>query len=431
MSEPPDTVIPKEDNAEARPRPVQPSERYAILDVLRGVAIFAILVVNIHYYGGPIFTALNLQAATGSPVDRIVTTCTLVFVSEKFFSILSILFGIGMGIIFTRTTAKSGRFWAIYTRRLVGLFVIGISHALLLYAGDFIGNYAILSILLILFRNARPKLILTASLVVLLIPVILALPSVVSQRQEMNTMTQSQEEPERRAQQRHERYRRIEERSVAVYGHGTLPEIFRYRLREIQLQYMGLLFFGNKIFSMFLLGLWCWKTGLVRSLPESYDLLRKLAWTCGPLGITLSLLNLLEQLSVAGDFLSMRLLFLLSQQLGPPLLGIFYIVCIMLLFSTGFRRYLTVTFSAVGRMAMSNYLLQSIVATTLFYSYGLGLYHRTSTVVDLALVVAIFAAQVVISNTWLRRFNFGPLEWLLRAFAYLRLPKMRPGQGRS
>jgi uncharacterized protein len=298
------------------------------------------------------------------------------------------------------------------------------------YAGDFIGNYAILGFLLILFKNARPKLILTASLVVLLIPVFVALPSVVSQRQETNTMAQSQEESEKRAQQRQEMYRRLEERSVAAYGHGTLPEIFRYRLREIQFQYMGLLFFGYKIFSMFLLGLWCWKTGLVRSLPDRHDLLRKLAWICGPLGITCSLLNLLEQLSVVGDSPSLKLLFLLTQQLGPPLLGIFYIVCVMLLFSTGFRRYLTVAFSAVGRMAMSNYVLQSIVATTLFYSYGLGLYHRTRTVADLALIAAIFAAQVALSNTWLRRLNYGPLEWLLRAFAYLRLPRMRPGQGR-
>lgn len=403
--------------------PVKPSERLLLLDILRGFAIFGILLVNIHFYSRPLFAIFNFHDKNVSILDYLVQVGTNLFVSEKFYSILALLFGIGMGIIFERTREKKARFESIYIRRLMGLFIIGIIHALLFYAGDFIGNYAIVGFFLIFFKNRKSKTILIFSLIILLFPVFKRIHTVLTY-QPANQTVQSTLSPEELAKRRQERLNRLIQKSVNTYGNGTISQIFKLRLRETRWQYSSLPFVGWKILSMFLLGLWCWKKGIVKSLAQNLNFIKKVMWISliiGVLGCSFSLYNQL----ILSRNLYLHLLSFFGRQLGSSALGIFYITGIILLYYKGIGKKFFSFFSSVGRMAMSNYIFQSLIFTSIFYSYGFGLYYKTSYAMNLLFVGVVFILQVILSNLWLKKFKYGPLEWILRFFVYLKRPLMK------
>jgi len=111
--------------------------------------------------------------------------------------------------------------------------------------------------------------------------------------------------------------------------------------------------------------------------------------------------------------------------IGAPALSLFYAAAILLLVQReGWQKRLA-PLAAVGRMALSNYLLQSVICTTIFYSYGLGLYGRVGPAVGVGLTVVIFLIQIILSVWWLRRFQFGPMEWVWRSLTYCKRQPLR------
>ncbi|MBP7147538.1 MAG: DUF418 domain-containing protein [Acidobacteria bacterium] len=403
---------------------IRPTERLRILDILRGFAIFGILLVNIHFYSRPIYTIF--RGDQGSTVDQIIKFGTMFLVTEKFISTLSLLFGIGVAILFQRALDKGAPVGRVFLRRQIGLFAIGITHALALYSGDFIGNYAVLGLLLFLFRKARGRTLLAASAITLLVPCLYVAPAMLSRPGEAPARPDPQAQQALRQQRREALARRIEE-SVEVYGHGDISQIFRLRSREVRFQYASLLFVGWKMFSMFLLGMWCWRSGLASSLEDRLPFLRKVVWTALTIGV------LGTSLGLAGDSLGLpqnapvQLAAALGREIGAPALAVFYSSAITLLYFGGVGRRVFDWLAPVGRTAMSNYVFQSVVCTTIFYSYGLGLFYRTTYSINVALALGVFAIEIIVSRSWLRRFDFGPLEWLLRAFVYLRPASMARG----
>jgi len=400
---------------------VRRAERLAILDVLRGFAILGILFVNVHFYSRPIYAVFRDVDRSASAVDRAVVTATTLFVSEKFFSILSVLFGIGTAILFDRASARGVPVGPVYLRRLAGLFAIGIVHALSVYSGDFIGNYAVLGVLLWWFRKANGRKLLAWSAIALLVPCLmmaqglLARPAVGD-----GDRAPSVEQHERQQHRREALDRRIEE-SVRVYGRGTVAEIFRLRSREVVMQYSSLLFVGWKMFAMFLVGMWCWRSGLVRGVDGEGrwpGFLRKTLWVSGAVGVLGSLLSLYGETADAGLGAGLRFAAFVGQQFGAPALAVFYMTAITLLYRGGTGERWLGRLAPVGRMAMSNYVAQSLVCSTMFYSYGLGWFGRLSYGEAALLAVAVCVAQVAASAWWLARFEFGPLEWLLRRWVY-------------
>jgi len=337
-------------------------------------------------------------------------------VSEKFFSILAILFGIGMAITFERTLERKGRFGSLYIRRLIGLFIIGISHALLFYAGDYIGNYALLGFILMFFCNRKPATILIMSMIILLIPIFMIAPRIFQQPPaNQQVQTEQAQKQEKMLQQRINKYN---QRSVQIYGHGSISEIFKLRYRETISQYRSLMFVGWKLLSMLFLGLWCWKKGIVKSLQENLNFIRKIMWISLIIGVTGNAVSLYGEVASSGLGPYFELVAFMGQEFGAPALGIFYITGIVLLYYGGIGVKILNLFGPVGRMAMSNYVFQSIICTTLFYSYGFGLYYKTSYAMNVLLALVLFIIQIIVSHLWFKKFNYGPLEWLLRTFMY-------------
>jgi len=144
-----------------------------------------------------------------------------------------------------------------------------------------------------------------------------------------------------------------------------------------------------------------------------------IALVTGPVGCALSLRG---EPAAADHGGVMQLAAFVGQEVGAPALAIFYISAIVLLYFNGIGRRLLDALAPVGRMAMSNYVFQSMVCTSIFYSYGLGLSHQTTYATNVLLALGVFVVQITVSRAWLRHFSYGPLEWILRSFVCLRQP---------
>jgi uncharacterized protein len=180
------------------------------------------------------------------------------------------------------------------------------------------------------------------------------------------------------------------------------------------------------ILALFVLGLRFGKLRFFQRLEDNLPAIRRAIGPLFAVGLVLNLLLVLlaervEAMTPSLGALAFQALFVIA----PPILSAAYVAAICLLWQRpGARRALSLL-APVGRMALSNYLMHSVVFTTVAYSYGLGLYGEISYLEGIGLTVAMFALQIPLSAWWLGRFRFGPLEWLWRSLSYWRLQPMR------
>lgn len=395
-------------------QPVQGKERIQIIDVLRGIAIFGILLVNMAHFSYPdLYLGMvgkeNFFTNEWSKADHVVRQLLDIFIQMKFVFLFSFLFGFGMVVMMERTLEKGRRFVPVYARRLLILLLFGTIHAFFIWDGDILMDYALLGFVLLIFRKAKAKTLIIWAIVLYML---FALPFVFSSfssstQPEMSEWQQTmQVEMEKEAKQ-----------ALDVYGNGTFYEIAQQRIHD-RMTYMSmngmltlnpLLFFYSSIpyFSMFLFGAAFAKSRILHAPNEKRKVL-KVMWIVGFLvGIPANILFSMND----------NQLFLL---LGAPLMMFFYVATLTYLFhKTRVRKWL-LPFSAVGKTAFTNYLMQSIIGTFIFYNFGLGLYGKVNPFVGLLLTVAIFSVQMIASHLWLKKFNFGPFEWVWRTMTYMK-----------
>jgi uncharacterized protein len=216
--------------------------------------------------------------------------------------------------------------------------------------------------------------------------------------------------------------------AIQIYSQGTFAQIFFERVKENVFMTMAIFFFIPRVLGIFLIGLWAWKKGIVRDLQAHTALLRR----CRGIGLAVGLpLNLaaviLSDIYHPDPMGPSPLMFGINfaMAVGVPALSLFYIssVALLCLDREWLRRL--APFGAVGRTALTNYLLQTAICTTIFYSWGFGLYGRTAPLAGLGITIVIFALQTAASDWWMKRFRFGPLEWAWRSLTYLRMQPMR------
>jgi uncharacterized protein len=406
--------------------PVQPGERIQIIDILRGFALFGILLVNMAIFIHPIFAfLLPLDPAT-PPLDR-AAAWLIHFVAEgKFYSLFSLLFGLGFAIQFIRAEERGSRIVPLYLRRLFILLLIGVAHAFLVWTGDILILYAVLGFLLILFHKARPKTLLIWIGLILggyLLVMTLAMVGIQLLRLEPTAAV----ELEQSFAMQEAFYRQEAERAYQAYSEGSFAEVTQHRVREY-LTFISFAAFGMTpgVFIMFLAGLYFGRRRLFYQIDENIPFFRKLAWW--GLGIGLPA-NLFYATIMVGSVSRLEMsvpffLAIMAQIVGAPALSLFYVSTLTLLSRRqvwqNWLRYL----APAGRMALTNYLMQSIICTLIFYGYGLGLFGQVGAAVGLLLTLVIFAAQVAWSNWWMQRYRYGPAEWLWRSLTYMRWQPM-------
>jgi uncharacterized protein len=314
-----------------------------------------------------------------------------------------------------------------YVRRLLALLLIGLVHAFLIWPGDILIIYALLGFPLLLFRKARPRTLLIWAVILIAVPLlfIAAATGLVA----LGGMTPEGAAADRAELCRHESRLCWPTSPAATRSTPAATSWRSPRSAPTTMRAWGWSRFfvlGFNILAMFLVGVWFGKRRIFADLDAHRPFLRKLlVW-----GLTVGLLgNAIYATLIMGipryDASLELLMATVAQGIGAPLLMLGYVAAICLLaLRPAWGRRLAVL-APVGQMALTNYLLESILATTIFYGYGLALFGQVGAAGGIVLTVAIYLLLIPFSHWWMRRFRYGPAEWLWRSLTYWKLQPMK------
>ena len=368
--------------------PVQSTERVFEIDVLRGWALFGVLMAyTLWNLGGPAESNLGR-------VDQTLNVALSILIDTKAYTVFAFLFGLGFSIQLNRAATRGVNFVRLYARRLLALLLIGLVHAVLLRNGDILVPYAVTGFLLLVFRNASNKTILVASIVTLIYPslarIVWELTGTFPQRPDTTGM-----------------------------GH------FAGNLAWLRYWYSTAIVYWPGVLPMFLFGLYIGR----RRLFENLDSRRKSIKWALIVGLVSAVLfmaaNFMLLTGVSELSNGHRLVGSVFYKLHSWGLATFYCSSILLLLRRNFWRRLFRPIGAVGRMALTNYLLQALLIVPVCTAFNL--YDRVTPTIGVTMAAVVWSLQVPTSVWWLKHFRFGPAEWLWRSLTYGRRQPMRRG----
>jgi len=393
--------------------------RHIILDALRGLALLGICLANFSEFS--LYSFLDKGVTDAMPtagIDRIVRYLQYIFIDGKFYTIFSLLFGIGFYIILQNSAEKGRNGLKIFFRRMSVLFLIGLCHLIFLWAGDILILYAFMGFFLPLFRNVSNKKLLVWSAVLLAFPILidagveifgwnLSAPAI----------------------------------GVTRYFHamfGITEDTFPVWLAEQQ-TYLDVLRFniagsfirmqefieGNrafKVLGLFLLGLYIGRNKIYANLEDHSSLLKKVRFYGFLIGIPTTLLYAWSAMNGhPWNLVARSTLYTVS--ILP--LSLAYITTICLWYIGHKKNAVFRIFAAPGRMALTNYIMQSVFGMIIFYGIGFGLGASVGLVYVELIAVGVFFVQILYSYAWLSKWRFGPLEWGWRMLTYGKWMKLK------
>ncbi len=388
----------------AKPQPVAPPERIISLDVLRGVALFGILLVNMLVFSYP----FQYQGPLSWPsaLDRAAEWFIRVFAQASFYTMFSFLFGLGFALQLERASSRGGDAIPTFRRRLVILLVIGLMHALLVWTGDILVAYALTGLILVAFRNHSSPSLARWGLGGVLFTFLLAWLALAGDEAMPAAYVA---------------------RMVEVYSSGSYLEVMVFRIEEYALLFAGVLLQLPQLLALFFVGLWAGRRRLLER-PD-YSFIRKVMMGTLVIGLAGKVPYAYDLLTGAFSPVLSSFFFALSFMVSGPAIGFFYMGALLLLLRSPAWQQRLSPFAAAGRMALTNYLAQSLICTTIFYGYGFGLYGRVGPALGVFLTLVIFSLQVLFSRWWLSRYRYGPMEWLWRSLTYGEPQALREGIG--
>jgi uncharacterized protein len=394
--------------------PVSLSERIVFIDVLRGMALFGILAANMRAFFAPLDCYDNIGVLFHSRADVLAQLFIDGFIQGKFISIFSFLFGMGFAIQMSRAEARGVRFMGFYPRRLLALALFGLIHGLLIWAGDVLLTYAFSGAILLLFRKRQQKTLLWWAGGLFSLPIV---GSIVFLALYFSRFRRPWMDPKPPDVQKLYTV-------INIYAHGTVRQILAQNWVEWKLELPTTLF-AIYAAALFLLGMWVWRAGIVQRLDEYRPVLKRVCGWCMPVGLIVSIfVAIVKAVVPPGTVSGWAWLGGVLWLPGSHILAAGYVSGLSLIFLHEKWRRILLPFAAVGRMALTNYLMQSVLCTLFFYHYTTGLYGRIGPAVGLIPTVILYGAQVVFSNWWLQRYRFGPMEWLWRGMTYGKFPSM-------
>lgn len=400
------------------PATLPAEDRLLTLDVVRGAALLGIFVMNVPGFSHSMFASPELSALSEGALDRVAAVLREGLFASKFNLLFSLLFGIGFTLQLARLQAGApGRAVAIYVRRLLALLAIGLVHAAVFWAGDVLVLYALMGFVLLLLRRAgEPVLIALVIATALYATAAQALrPHLIFIDAEALAAFDYQE---------------LEASNNLAFGQGSFADA----VRETQhVLVWGLttplgrwsygLFYAHMASGM-LLGCIVARRGWVQRLPQhlpKLPALQGLALALAMAGIAVEALG-----PVPPDETPISLWATAAGTVGDMALMCFYALTLARCAQRPQQHRWTLALATAGRMPLTNYLLQTAMGLALFYGWGGGLWGRLGAAQEMALAVALFViVQLPLSSAWLRRFRYGPLEYLWRAATYGRWPPLR------
>lgn len=462
-----------------QPAPVAAARRIDSLDVLRGFAVLGILVMNIQSFGLPMAAYMNPTVAGGfEGANHWIWVIEHLFADLKFMSIFSMLFGAGVVLFTSRIEAKGGSALSLHARRMGWLLFIGLLHGYLLWLGDILVLYALCGLAIYWVRKLPAMLLVLLGVASLLVttlvviffgfffgtlqtaldehdrPAAIVAPAAPTEATEPDAAPPTQVEGESGGAGES-----ADERRELTMG-MTVAEV-RETLREMrdgwspppekvereiaamtgsypdEVVYRAPVLLGMQIF---LIVLYCWRAigmmllGMALFKWRVLSAARSAGFYAGKtvvgfaVGLPIIWLGLQRNVHAEFDFIAAQFVNSHFNYFGSVFVALGWIGAIMLLCRAGAIAWLTTSLAAVGRMAFTNYLMHTIICTTIFNGRsGLGLakFGELDRAQLLAIVAGIFVVQMIVSPLWLSAFRFGPFEWLWRSLTYWRLQPMR------
>jgi uncharacterized protein len=405
-----------------RAEPVQDAERIQAIDVLRGVALLGILLVNIQSFSMPdaaIFNPTAYGDLTG--VNRWVWLVTHIFFEQKFMTIFSMLFGAGLVLMTGRLEDHGVRPGPVHYRRLTALLAFGLLHAYLVWTGDILVWYAMCGSIVYLFRKKGARSLIKWGMGTV------AVASILSLAFGWSMPYWGAESVEDLARNFAPSNEDVAE-DLAAYRGGWFSQVAHRAPAALQSQIFSFLVWGLwRAGGLMLVGMGLFKLGVLSAARSS-----RFYWTLiggATIGVPAILYGIRENFAAGW---SVRYSFFFGSQYNywaSILVSLAWIGAVMLACKHGILRAVTPRLAAVGRTAFSNYILQSLICTTIFYGHGFGLYGRIDRATQALIVIVVWVVQIAASSWWLGRFRFGPLEWAWRSATYGRIQSIRRRSG--
>jgi uncharacterized protein len=393
-------------------------QRIVTLDVVRGFALLGILIMNMPGFSNSFYAEADGSHLWSQPIDRVAEMAREMLFSGKFNSMFSLLFGIGFTIQFARMQQIApGRATPLYLRRLLVLLGLGLLHASIFWTGDVLHIYAVLGLLLLLvLRDASDRTILTLIVLCLLYPVLSGILRLLVMTPDITAMLVAEAKG-------------FETTNNLAYGQGTFAQAAREHAREFAHFYnsgwslWGIFGFYVQMATTMLIGVLIGRHRFAQRIPELLPTIRRLQWWALGVGLVCALtFGIIFEVQRAPGPTPLKILGGVTYYLCRVAMMSFYVLTIARLAQLPAWQARFAPMAAAGRMPLTNYLMQTLICTTLMYGWGFGLWGQVGPAAQLALSFAIFfLIQVPLSMLWLRRFEYGPLEYVWRVLTYGRM----------
>jgi len=395
--------------------PTKGKNRVEAIDALRGFAVLGILLANILSWSGVKFLPFTtIQEWPSFETDLLIYNLVGIFVDTKFYTIFSLLFGIGFYFQFHKNRENQAEFMPVYYRRLMFLMLFGMIH-MFFWSGDILFVYALVGFVFTLFRNLKTKTIFVISVLAFVTPLIIDViilqwrPGFMVPDQKLALKTYLDLKPEQ---------------IIEPFMNGSFWEVTKMNFHNLIWRWFDLLPSGRpfKILSLFLLGFYLMSIGYFQE--KALSVKRLLVYAVLGLGFTF----LSKQVGGSmGQFPSNwnDVLYKFLFSFGQINMAFAYISIITILYKTALGKKLLSGLKYVGRMSFSSYLSHTFFGILIFYSYGLGYFGQFPLWQVEIIAIIVFVVQVYLAKLWLKYYSFGPLEWLWRSLTYGQFLTMR------
>ncbi|MCC8997655.1 MAG: DUF418 domain-containing protein [Nitrosomonas sp.] len=384
---------------------LEPKKRINSIDILRGMALFGVLIVNLIFqFRISIFEQFVVEPFA-SPwwIDRVIERLVYYGLESKAVLVFTFLFGVGLAVQYERfQQMDSPLYWL--RRRMLVLLIFGLLHLLLIWNGDILAEYALAALLLLPLLAAPSWVLALSSLCLFAVYIVISivpLPVAVYEKAWI-----------------------MQHLPIAntVYATGSYGQILQLSLSEIPSLLPLHLYIFPRTLALMLLGAYLWRSGFLQQPAAHRSLLISMARTGLVLGAGLMIATTTEAYD---DWDAINPLRTAIQNITVVILtGGYAAAVIALVEFTRAGTWLHI-FAPIGRMAFTNYIMQSVIFTYIFYGYGLGQFGQLGITSVFLLGVLVYGLQGGLSAWWLRYFRFGPLEWLWRTLTYGKLQSMK------
>ncbi|WP_425445878.1 DUF418 domain-containing protein [Dethiothermospora halolimnae] len=401
-------------------KPVSKKERIKELDIIRGFALFGVLLVNMAMFNSTLFIEAIEGSALSSPLeltnfaDKFGAFFIKIVGEGKFYTIFSFLFGLGFYIFMGRAEMKGFSSKKLFLRRSFFLLLFGVLHFSLVWYGDILHTYAIIAFLLVCFRNKGLKSIKKWIIILLIVSTLL-----MSLGMLLNDLSSEALSPKTYKEQM-DTMESLAKESINLYQDGSFFEIVRYRVTvEWPRMLMSLIVIIPKILAMFLIGLYVGKRKIFNDITGNMPLIKR-TWKIGGIigGIATVIYTFIELSIISIDPILSSGVVTFFKEIATVFLSLFYITSLILLYRKNIFKKILNPLRYLGQMSLTNYLVQCILCSLIFYGHGLGLINKIGISVGILLTFVIYFSQIIISKLWLGKFRYGPFEWIWRRLTY-------------